>query len=583
MSDKIIDFKNASFNTAPASKRNPNPLIGISVNIDEQTSRLHEAYIRSVLDAGGIPILVPATDDADALREIVDRLDGLLFSGGADIDGRYFGEETLEGLAEVDHARDTYDFLLLRLATDRQLPIFGICRGMQLINVAFGGGMWQDIPSQFPSKTLNHSILTNKDQAVHQVKITADTALSNIFGKDEIGVNSRHHQAVRKIAPSFKITATSTDGMVEGIEAFPERRIWGVQWHPENMASEGGNEGMKKLFEHLILEAKLFRRAKHFHDEHLSIDSHCDTPMLFQEHAIDIGLRSSVAQVDLVKMYEGKLDAVFVVAYIPQKYPAEKAKDYAHDLLTKMQQQITTNDNFCCQARTFADVEEIKYQGKKSIFLGIENGHALQGDLANLEFFKKMGVTYITLCHNGANDLCDSAAGEPIHGGLSQLGQEAVKQMNHLGIVVDLSHAAESTFYDVLKISTTPIIASHSSARALCDHPRNLTDDQIRALSAAGGVVQVCLYSGFLVKDRKATIMDAVNHIEHIISVGGIECVGIGSDFDGGGGIEGCEASNELINITVELLRRGYTEEQIALIWGENLRRTVDAIQNHNQ
>lgn len=583
MSDRIIDFKNVSFDTLPVSKCNESPIIGISVNIDEQTSRLHEAYIRSVLDAGGVPILIPATDDVDALREIVERVDGILFSGGADIDGRYFGEETLEELAEVDHARDTYDFLLLRLATDHQLPIFGICRGMQLINVAFGGGMWQDIPSQFPNKTLKHCILTDKEKPIHQVKITEGTVLSGIFGKDEIGVNSRHHQAVREIAPGFKVSATATDGIVEGIEAFPERRIWGVQWHPENMASEGADEGMKRLFERLTLEAKLFRKAKRFHNDHLSVDSHCDTPMLFEEHTIDIGRRSSVAQVDLVKMYEGKLDAVFVVAYIPQKYPAEKAKEYAQDLLTKMQQQIATNDNFCCQARTFDETEKIKAQGKKTIFLGIENGHALQGDLANLDFFKKMGVTYITLCHNGANDLCDSAAGEAIHQGLSSLGKEAVRQMNELGIAIDLSHCAESTFYDVLKISKTPVIASHSSARALCDHPRNLTDEQIRALSSAKGVVQVCLYSGFLAKDRKATVMDAVDHIEHIIQIGGIECVGIGSDFDGGGGIEGCQGSNELINITVELLRRGYTEDQIALIWGGNLRRTVDAIQNYNQ
>lgn len=303
----------------------------------------------------------------------------------------------------------------------------------------------------------------------------------------------------------------------------------------------------------------------------------------FEEHTIDIGRRSLVAQVDLVKMYEGKLDAVFVVAYIPQKYPSDKTKNYAYELLTTMQQQIATNDKFCFQARTFEDVDKIKKQNKKAIFLGIENGHALQGDLSNLEFFKKMGVTYITLCHNGANDLCDSAVGETLHGGLSQLGEEAVRQMNRMGIVIDLSHAAESTFYDVLKISSTPVIASHSSARSLCDHPRNLTDDQIRALSSAKGVVQVCLYSGFLAKDRTATIMDAVDHIEHIIHIGGIECVGIGSDFDGGGGIEGCNASNELINITVELLRRGYSEEQIALIWGGNLRRVVETIQNYNQ
>lgn len=583
MSDNYIDFKTASDGSTPLSKRSQNPIIGISVNIDTQTSRLHDAYIRSVMDAGGIPILIPATDDTDVLREIVERIDGILFSGGADIDGRYFGEPTLEGLTEVIPERDSYDFLLLKIAADRQLPIFGICRGMQVINVAFGGSMWQDIPSQYPKKPLEHSILTDKEKPAHNVRIEEGTVISEIFALDEIGVNSRHHQAVKEIATGFRVSATAPDGIVEAIEAFPERRILGVQWHPENMAANGNDEGMKRLFSRLVDEAKLFRQAKEIHNRHLSVDSHCDTPMLFAEHSVNIGERSNVAQVDLPKMYEGKLDSVFVVAYIPQNYPADKATNYAKELLIKMQRQIEVNKQYVSQARTFSDADKLKEKGKKSIFLGIENGLALQGDLDNLEFFKQMGVTYITLCHNGANDLCDSAVGKAVHNGLSPLGKEAVRRMNELGIVVDLSHAAETTFYDTLKESKDPVIASHSSARALCDHPRNLTDDQIRALSAAGGVVQVCLYSAFLTKGRTATVQDAVDHIEHIIRIGGIECVGIGSDFDGGGGIEGCSGSNELINITVELLRRGYNEEQIAAIWGGNLRRAIDAAQNINE
>lgn len=583
MSDKIIDFKTASFGFTPLGRRNDNPLIGISVNIDEQTSRLHEAYIRSVLDAGGIPVLIPATDDIDALREIVERVDGILLSGGSDIDGRYFGEPTLEGLTDVNHERDTYDFLLLKIASDRQLPIFGICRGMQVINVAFGGGLWQDIPSQFPGAPFNHSILTDKEKPAHNVRIEKGSVLSEIFGCDEIGVNSRHHQAVKEIAPGFKVTAVSGDGIVEAIEAFPQYRILGVQWHPENMAADGGDEGMKRFFRRLIEEAELFSRAKQIHKHNLTVDSHCDTPMLFAEHTVDIGRRDPVALVDLVKMNEGKLDAVFVVAYLPQKYPADDAFNHARELLGAMQKQIETNNRYVGQARTFAEVEVLKDQGRKAIFLGIENGHAIQGDLDNLDFFRNMGVTYLTLCHNGANDLCDSAVGASQHNGLSDLGRQVVERMNRLGMVVDLSHAAESTFYDVLKLSAVPVIASHSSARALCDHPRNLTNDQIRALASAGGVVQVCLYSDFLVKERRATLNDAVDHIEHIIRIGGINCVGIGSDFDGDGGIEGCENASELINITVELLRRGYNEQQIAAIWGGNLRRVVDAVQNINK
>lgn len=579
MSDKIIDFKTVTFGSSPQSKRSGNPLIGISVNVDDHTSRLHEAYIRSVLKAGGVPILIPATDDMDALREIVERIDGLLLSGGADIEARYFGESNLEGLTDIIPERDTYDFLLLKIASDRQLPIFGICRGMQLMNVAFGGSLWQDIPSQYPINTVTHNVLTDKEKPVHGVKIENDSVLSVISGCVETGVNSRHHQAVKQIAPGFRVSATAPDGIIEAIEAFPLYRMLGVQWHPENMATDGDNKQMQQFFRRLVDEASLFSRAKNIHQKNLSVDTHCDTPMLFEEHTVDIGKRDPVACVDLVKMYEGKLDSVFVVAYIPQKYPAEKATGYAHGLLTEMQRQIERNKEYVGQARTFTDADDLKKQGRKAIFLGIENGHALQNDLNNLDFFKRMGVTYITLCHNGANAICDSAVGEPLYSGLSQFGKQVVKRMNQLGVAVDLSHAAETTFYDALELSDVPVIASHSSARAICDHPRNLTDDQIRALSAKGGVVQVCLYDGFLMKGRKATLMDAVDHIEHIIRIGGIECVGIGSDFDGGGGIEGCRSANELINITVELLRRGYDEAQIAAIWGGNIRRVINQIQ----
>ena len=574
-----LDFDTVRLGITPSNQRKDHPLIGISVNIDAQTSRLHEAYIRSILDAGGIPVLIPAMDDASALQEIVKSLDGLLLSGGADIDGCYFNEPTLEELTEIDPERDRYDFLLLRIATDYQLPVLGICRGMQVINVAFGGGLWQDIPSQYPGSPLNHSVLTQKEQPVHAVKIEKDSVLFSIFGKEEVGVNSRHHQAVKRIATGFKVSATSEDGVVEAIEAYPHKRIIGVQWHPENMATEGNNEEMKRLFNHFVNEANLFRKAKQIHEEYLTVDSHCDTPMLFAEHGVDIGRRDAVAQVDLIKMEEGKLDATFVVAYIPQNHPQGKAGEYAKELLLEMQKQIEANSQYVGQARTFLEVQQLKKQGRKAIFLGIENGHALDGNPENLTFFKEMGVTYLTLCHNGANDLCDSAVGKSIHQGLSALGVEVVTLMNRLGMAIDVSHASESTFYDVLHKSRVPVIASHSSARALCDHPRNLTDEQIKALATAGGVIQVCLYSNFLVKEGKASIIDAVNHIEHIIRVGGVNCVGIGSDFDGGGGIEGCNAANELINLTVELLRRGYGEVEIAAIWGGNLRRVVDTIQ----
>jgi len=192
--------------------------------------------------------------------------------------------------------------------------------------------------------------------------------------------------------------------------------------------------------------------------------------------------------------------------------------------------------------------------------------------LSNLQRFKEMGVSYITLCHNGDNDICDSAAGNAEWGGLSPFGKDVVAEMNRLGLMIDISHAADSTFYEVLKYSTKPVIASHSSTRALCDHRRNLNDDQLRAIAAKGGVVQVCLYKEFINEDaEKASLSDAINHILHIIDIAGIDHVGIGSDFDGGGELIGCRAANELIQITMRLIEKGFDEESIAKIWGGNL------------
>ncbi len=581
---RFTPFASATSDALPRGERDAQPLIGLSANIDEQTSRLHHAYVRSVEQAGGVPVISPATTDAGVLRRLVETLDGLILTGGADVGGEYFGEKTLEGLAEVDPGRDAYDFLLLKLAADRQLPIFGICRGMQVINIAFGGGLWQDIPTQYPGNPLDHKVLANKEKSAHDVEIAPDSLLSKFFSTRRIGVNSRHHQAVAAIAPGFSISASAPDGITEAIEAYPVRRIFGVQWHPENMAAEGNDKGMQALFEFFTAESALFKRAKSIHRRALVLDSHCDTPMLFGDHTIDIGRRSEVAKVDLPKMTEGLVDGAFVVAYLPQgpldDASRRAATQKAEELLAEMQRQIDANEQYAGQARTMRDAAALKAENKKSIFLAIENGYALSKDPDNLERFQKMGVTYITLCHNGANDLCDSAAGEPLHGGLSPLGKTIVAKMNRLGIAVDISHAAPSTVADVLEISTKPIIATHASARARCDHPRNLSDDQLRAIAEKGGVIQSCLYAGFLAQDRPATILDAVAHIEHIIQIVGIDHVGIGSDFDGGGGIPGCDSANELINLTVELLRRGHSEQNLENILGGNLRRVLTEIQN---
>jgi microsomal dipeptidase-like Zn-dependent dipeptidase len=211
--------------------------------------------------------------------------------------------------------------------------------------------------------------------------------------------------------------------------------------------------------------------------------------------------------------------------------------------------------------------------------LGIENGLALENDVNNVEYFKKRGVVYITLCHNGDNAICDSARGSQTHGGVSAFGEKVIAEMNKLGVMVDLSHAAESSFYDALQMSKTPIVCSHSSARVLCDHPRNLTDDQMRALAQRGGVCQITLYNGFLVKDGQATILDAMRHLDHAIQVMGIDHVGLGTDFDGDGGVPGLADASELTLFTRQLLARKYSEADIQKIWGGNFLRVMREVQ----
>jgi microsomal dipeptidase-like Zn-dependent dipeptidase/gamma-glutamyl-gamma-aminobutyrate hydrolase PuuD len=553
------------------------PLIGISANSRDESSCLHDNYARAILRAGGVPLLIPVHSDIDALREIVTRLDGLLLSGGGDINPLYHGEEPLPALGEVDVARDQYDLILTRLAANRQVPIFGICRGLQLINVAFGGKNHQDIPSRVPD-CLKHA------QALHTARVEESSTLFSILGRREITVNSSHHQAVREVAPGFTVSATAPDGVIEAIEAMPYYRVFGVQWHPERMLPPATDGEMEKLFRYFIEEATLFKRAKEVHEKCLIVDSHCDTPMKFTP-GFDFGRRHENVKIDLPKMKEGLVDAVFMVAYLPQgkrdDAASRQATLQAVEILRQVHEQAGRYPDVLAIARSVADLRRLKREGKRAIVPAIENGYAIGKDIANLARFKEMGVAYITLCHNGSNDICDPAEGTPEHGGLSPFGREVVREMNRLGIIVDVSHVGEKSFHDVLEESRYPVIASHSSARALRDHPRNLTDRQLKALAANGGVVQVCLYNHFLGKGGKATIHDAVRHIDHVVRVAGIDHVGIGTDFDGDDvqQLPGCRGANELINLTVELLRRGYTPADLEKLWGGNLLRVMESVQ----
>lgn len=570
-------------NFSPKKEKLQPPRIGISSNRKDGLSCIADTYVQSVLKAGGAPVLIPVITDMEALTAIVSGLDGLLMSGGGDINPLYVGEEPVPQLQDVDTFRDEFDLILLRLATNRQLPVMGICRGHQLINVAFSGSVYQDIHSQHEATLFKHSQTMPREQASHSIRITdTSSRLFDLLKKEpDIFVNSFHHQAVKDIAPEFKETAVAPDGINEAME-HPEKEIFSVQWHPEAMAAND-DELMLELFRHHVETARLFKEAKRIHSRNVILDSHTDTPMIFPGQ-FNIGLKEG-GKVNLPLMEEGMVDAAIMVAYIPQgkrdDESLQQATDFAMNRLNEIHRQMEINRGRMNIARTSQEVWATKDAGKKAIMLGLENGYAIGKDIRNIARFKELGVSYITLCHNGSNDICDSARGEAEWGGLSPFGKEVVAEMNRLGILVDVSHAAESTFYDALEVSTQPIIASHSSARALCNHPRNLTDDQLKALAEKQGVVQICLYKGFINEDaEKASLTDAIRHINHIVDLIGINHVGIGSDFDGDGELIGCRASNELINITLRLLKDGYKENDIAKIWGGNLLRVMSRVQS---
>ena len=554
------------------------PVIGITGNYEDLTCKLGQGYYQSVVAAGGVPLVIPPVDSADVIINTLDRIDGLILSGGGDINPLWAGEEPSPLLHGINKERDLPELLIARLAYNRQLPILGICRGIQTLAVAFGGKVSQDIGA---TCTIKHSQDADRSTPTHSVTLAGGSVLSGLFGTDRLSVNSFHHQAVSQPGPHLRVTATAPDGIIEAVESTEHKPVLGVQWHPECM----GDDGLP-LFQWLVSEAETFRQVKALHSRILTLDTHCDTPMLFPK-GIDFASRDDRLLVDLHKMTEGRLDATIMVAYLPQKGWKKEGgkwtmtdqslgspmspKAFADHIFDRIGGMAEKNGNYLAIARTPAELWKNKQSGLKSIMLGIENGLALEDDLANLDHFARRGVVYITLCHNGDNSLCDSAKGEETWGGVSPFGTDVIRRMNELGILVDLSHAHERSFFDALDISRLPIVCSHSSCRALCDHPRNLTDEQMRALAKKGGVCQITLYPGFLnARPSEASVLDAMAHLDHAIRVMGIDHVGLGTDFDGDGGVPGLADASELTNFTRRLLSRRYSKDDIQKIWGGN-------------
>lgn len=587
------------------------PLIGLTANHSDLDATLRDRYYKQIVAAGGTPVIIPPVADKEVIVNTLEQLDGLILTGGADYNPLWMGEEPSTHLHGINRERDLAELLTARLAFNRQIPTLGICRGIQTLAIALGGKVAQDIQEEASPGTviIKHAQDADRSEPTHSVRIADGSILSGIYEGETIHVNSFHHQAVAQPGPHFRITATAPDGTVEAIESTEHKAVMGVQWHPEWLEEEG-----RRLFKWLVDCAGNFHVAKELHKRVLTLDTHCDTPMFFPQ-GVQFDRRDPRILVDLHKMTEGRQDAVTMVAYLPQpkigetfsskidlkgirdhnpellaRYPGLGEEtpritptQYADLIFDKIESIVLKNSRYLSIARTPADLYNDKRNGRKSIMLGIENGLAIERELANLKHFAQRGVVYITLCHNGDNDICDSARGCNTHDGVSSFGEKVIREMNDLGIMVDLSHGGEKSFYDALDISRVPIVCSHSNCKALCDVPRNLTDDQLRALAAKGGVAHTTLYGGFLRKDGEASVLDAVDHLEHAIRIMGIDHVGIGTDFDGDGGIRGMADSSELINFTIRLLRRKYSERDIEKIWGGNWLRVMAQVQNNRK
>ena len=597
------------------------PVIGIVTNFADQDVTIREVFHKQVIDAGGTPLLIPPTTDTQVIVNILNRIDGLLLTGGADVNPLWEGEEPIRNMGSINNKRDLSELLTTRLAYNRQIPIFAVCRGLQVLAIALGGKVQQHIYDPYiveeteekklarmksvttlrPAK-LKHDQSASFNEPTHSIKIAPDSVLYSIYKQEKIFVNSFHHQAVSMPGKRFKVTAYAPDGVIECMESAEFKPIMGVQWHPEWLEEDG-----QKLFKWFVNEADSFRTAKQLHTRILTLDTHCDTPMFFPQ-GVDFAKRDPRILYDLHKMTEGHQDAVTMAAYLPQprigetfssKIDVEGLKrfnpeltdvlnnltptSYADLIFNKIEKIVKDNNRYLSIARTLSDLYEDKRKGRKSIMFAIENGLALEGDLANVKYFAQRGVTYITLCHNGDNDICDSARGSNLHGGVSKFGAAVIREMNRNGIMVDLSHGAEKSFYDALEISSQPIVCSHSNSKALCNVPRNLTDDQLRALAKKGGVAHITLYHGFLRKEGTASVLDAIAHLEHAISIMGIDYVGIGTDFDGDGTVCGMADASEMINFTRHLLARKYSERDIEKIWGGNWLRVMAQVQAAKQ
>ena len=349
-------------------------------------------------------------------------------------------------------------------------------------------------------------------------------------------------------------------------------------------------------------DAKLRERAMKLHREAIVIDTHNDVTSPMTDEGFDLGARdtSGKIQTDIPRMKEGGLDADFFAIYVAASYARNGGSARrALDMIDGVYEQARRHPESLEMAFTSDDIRRIHKAGKIAALMGIEGGHAIEDSLSALRQFYRLGVRYMTLTHNNTNNWADSSGdvtnpNVKHHNGLTDFGREVVREMNRLGMMVDVSHVADETFQDVIETTQAPVIASHSSCRALTNVPRNLTDDMLKALAQNRGVVMINFYNGFINTEyarpgaqapaklaNAATIDMLIQHFEHAIKVAGIDHVGIGSDFDGVDGMlpGGMEDVSKLPEITYELLKRGYSDVDVKKVLGGNMLRVMAEIE----
>ena len=368
-------------------------------------------------------------------------------------------------------------------------------------------------------------------------------------------------------------------------------------------------------------------RAKKLHFSSIVIDTHDDTTQRFFDAGFDLGARNALGSIDIPRMKEGGLGAIFFSIWIPSKTTGQEAVKRALAQIDAVHEQVRKHSSDLMLVTTAEGIREAHKQGKIAALIGVEGGHMIASDLGVLRRYAALGARYMTLTHSGNAEWADSSTAKPEHNGLSEFGKDVVREMNRLGMIVDVSHVSDKTVADVLAVSKAPVFASHSDCRAICDAPRNMTDDMIRALAAKGGVIQINYHVGFLSQEfrnaekahpewDKAIALEVqkrcgdrqgcqliegdrvtreyvlrgdlprvdwtkiIEHIDRAVKIAGIEHVGLGSDFDGANMPFGMEDVSKLPQITNALLEKGYSEGDVKKILGENTLRVMAEVES---